>query len=239
MKRQKTVLVAVLVLVFAGGAFGAFEVGQSVAARWSDGNMYLAVIRAIVGDSYKVDYADGDKGTVTKHQMVPLKARPDLKAGDRVMAVWTRARFYSGVVNEVQGGGVIVKWDDGSRPSFVAFGKVYKRRGGSLGANIRAGRQVMAKWRDGNWYLATIRSEDNGKYQVDYADGDKGVVTSDQIRRIPHKPNLSVGDKVWAVWTRARFYSGTVKEVRGDGVVVRWDDGSSPSFVAFGKVRKM
>jgi hypothetical protein len=92
---------------------------------------------------------------------------------------------------------------------------------------------------DGNWYLANIRSEDNGKYQVDYADGDKGEVTADQIRRIPLKPNLSVGDKVWAVWTRARFYSGRVTEVRGDGVVVRWDDGSSPSFVAFGKVRKM
>jgi hypothetical protein len=151
----------VAVLLFAVAVAGsAFEVGQSVAARWSDGNMYLAVIRAIDGDNYKVDYADGDKGTVQKHQMIPLRTRPVLQAGDKVMAVWTRARFYSGVVAEVQGGGVIVRWDDGSSPSFVAFGKVYKKRGVSLGRNIRADRQVMAKWRTatGTWPTSVPRT---------------------------------------------------------------------------------
>jgi hypothetical protein len=73
MKVQVKFLVAVLVLA-AAVAGSAFEVGQSVAARWSDGNMYLAVIRAIVGDNYKVDYADGDKGGVTADQIrrIPL-----------------------------------------------------------------------------------------------------------------------------------------------------------------------
>lgn len=243
MNKLLTGLGLVLVLASALAApLGAFEVGQSVAAKWTDGNMYLATIAAVDGDSFKVDYADGDKGTVTADQMVVLEEKPALAVGDRVMAVWGKARFYPGVVTAIKSGGPVVKWDDGSAPIVVAWGKVYKEGAGAdPGIDTTAGgkkRVVMAKWTDGNWYLATVTGKDGDVYLVDYADGDKGRVTKAQLKRIPAKIKLNVGDKVWAVYGKARFYTAVVEETRADGAVVKWDDGTAASFVPFGKIAK-
>jgi hypothetical protein len=105
-------------------------------------------------------------------------------------------------------------------------------------SKLAKGMTVAAKWTDDNYYLAKIKAVNGDKYDVDYADGTKGTVTADQIKEIPAKPKLVKGDKVLAVWAGAKFYSGTVEEVKPNGAIVKWDDGSSPSLVTFGKIIK-
>ena len=104
-----------------------FSVGMTVAAKWADNNFYLAEIKAINNDKYDVAYADGDKYTVSVGDLKEIPPKPALKTGDKVLAVWDKARFYSGTVQEVKADGVLVKWDDGSTPSEVAFGKIIKQ----------------------------------------------------------------------------------------------------------------
>lgn len=103
-----------------------FSVGMTVAAKWKDNNYYLAEIKAVNNDKYDVAYADGDKGTVSASDMKEVPAKPALKTGDKVLAVWTTAKFYSGTVQEVKESGAVIKWDDGTAPSEVAFGKIVK-----------------------------------------------------------------------------------------------------------------
>lgn len=98
------------------------------------------------------------------------------------------------------------------------------------------GQTMAAKWTDGNWYLAKIESVSGGRYNVLYADGDRGSVAQDQIQVIPMRPHLIAGERVLAVWSGAKFYSGIILEVRGNGAVVKWDDGSTPSLVEYGKI---
>lgn len=104
-----------------------FSVGMTVAAKWQDNNYYLAEIKAVNNDKFDVAYADGDTATVTVGDLKAIPAQPTLKAGDKVLAVWDKARFYSGTVQEVKASGALVKWDDGSTPSEVPFGKIIKQ----------------------------------------------------------------------------------------------------------------
>lgn len=100
------------------------------------------------------------------------------------------------------------------------------------------GMTVAAKYYDNDYYLAEIKAVNNDKYDVAYADGDKASIYASDMKEIPAKLTLTTGDKVLAVWTKAKFYSGTVQEVKASGAVIKWDDGSAPSEVAFGKIIK-
>jgi hypothetical protein len=102
-------------------------VGDAVGAVWSDGNWYLAKVTGVRGERFDLEYADGDKGTVLKAGIRRTVDRPEgVVAGDRVVGVWKEARMYPGSVQEVTADGVVVKWDDGSAPTPVAFGKFFK-----------------------------------------------------------------------------------------------------------------
>jgi len=101
-----------------------FAAGQSVAATWSDGGLYLAVVTAVDGDNVTVTYADD--GTSRTVPATDVRAIPDtgFAVGDRVRAVWAGGRFYQGEVSKVDGTTYTVKWDDGSDPSTVEAGRI-------------------------------------------------------------------------------------------------------------------
>jgi len=105
----------------------AFDVGSTVAAKWSDGNYYLAVISSISGESYNVNYADGTTGSVTTADILAIPSTTNFSVGDKVIAVWSSARFYPGTIEQLTKGGAMVKWDDGSAASEVAFGQIIKQ----------------------------------------------------------------------------------------------------------------
>ncbi len=128
---KKTILFT-LVIIFSGYLFQAcnnkpeFKTGMLVAAKWTDNNYYLATITKINGDKYSVDYADGTKGEVTLADLKVLTPKDKLKAGDKVLAVWAGAKFYSGKLIEMNEKNAIILWDDGSAQSEVDYDKILK-----------------------------------------------------------------------------------------------------------------
>ena len=101
-----------------------FAAGQSVAAEWTDGSLYLATVTAVDGDNVTVTYTDD--GTSRTVPATDVRAIPDtgFAVGDRVRAVWAGGRFYQGEVSKVDGTTYTVKWDDGSDPSTVEAGRI-------------------------------------------------------------------------------------------------------------------
>lgn len=103
----------------------------------------------------------------------------------------------------------------------------------------KVGTHVAAKWSDGDYWGATITGNANGKYQIKYDDGTQGEVTVAELKQITPKADIKTGDHVLAVWsTNGKMYKGTVQEIQADGAIVKWDDGSEPSFVSFTNITK-
>jgi hypothetical protein len=131
MKKTRVLILLMLVVLMAAlvGCSGTddadtveetgFEVGDTVAAEWVDGRLYLSEITAVEDDQITVTYLDdSSSGTVDESQVRAIDEK-DWKVDDRVLAVWATARFYSGTVTEVLSDGYTVDWDDGSSPSMV------------------------------------------------------------------------------------------------------------------------
>lgn len=109
----------------------------------------------------------------------------------------------------------------------------------SGGGKIKVGSNVAATWGE-SWYLAKVTAinTEKGEYDVTYADNTTGAVDTNNIKLIPDNAKFRVGDKVLAAWSGARLYAGTVNEIKDDGYMVKWDDGSDPTMVANGKLLK-
>ena len=125
-----SVLLAVCLMssaAYSADAQPELKAGMTVAAKWTDGNYYLAVIKSVNGTAYAVDYADGTSGEVTEGEILQIPPTPSLKKGDSVLAVWSGACFYPGQVKEVTPSGALIAWDDGSAPSTVEYGKIIKK----------------------------------------------------------------------------------------------------------------
>ncbi|MEI7813537.1 MAG: hypothetical protein WCJ13_01930 [Coriobacteriia bacterium] len=101
-----------------------FAVGDSVAALWTDGSLYLATVTGTDGDQITVKYADdGSTKTVAATDIKPITKKTWV-VGDKVLAVWASGRFYKGSVIEVAGSTYKIKWDDGSAASDVSADKI-------------------------------------------------------------------------------------------------------------------
>lgn len=110
-----------------GKITGKLEEGSLVAAKWSDGKWYLGSIAKINKTTYDINFADGDKASVTKNDIIPV-SKTKFKNGDKVMAVWSDGTlFYDGVIVKTEKDGAVVKWDDGGSESLVEYGKIIKK----------------------------------------------------------------------------------------------------------------
>ena len=114
--------------------------------------------------------------------------------------------------------------------------------GGSTGESAAApsavtiGDSVAAVWTDGSFYLATVAEVDGEDVTVTYTDdGSSSTLKAREVRAIPAR-TFAVGERVLAVWSRARFYAGEITEANGDAYTVKWDDGSTPSVVEAAKI---
>jgi len=99
----------------------AFQTGETVAAEWTDGKLYMAEVTAVGDDGMvTVRYLDDDgEGVLEEAQVFSIEEK-EWAEGDRVLAVWAVARFYSGTVESMEeDGDYIITWDDGSDPSSV------------------------------------------------------------------------------------------------------------------------
>jgi hypothetical protein len=102
----------------------AFAAGDTVAAKWADGKLYLATVKSVDGDTVNVVYADdGTAGAVPQTDVRAIPAAT-FAVGDRVLAVWSQGRFYPGEVTKVTGSTYTIAWDDGTTPSTVEAGRI-------------------------------------------------------------------------------------------------------------------
>lgn len=164
-----------------GTAPSGIAVGASVAAPWgSAGSLYLGTVTAIAGSSAKVLYADDNiTRDVEVAQLVPVISRT-WQVNDKVLAVWSSGKFYSGVITAVTANGYTVKWDDGSAPSEVVAGKIIAPPAAGAAAAATVATPVAAaagSWQVGNvvevlwngaWYKAKILEIKDGKYKITY-----------------------------------------------------------------------
>jgi hypothetical protein len=102
--------------------------GQIVAAKWGGSSWYLAMITNVNGTSYDVVYADGDaKQALPESELKPIPEDPQIKVGDKVLAVWSNAVFYPGTVTSAANLSYEVKWDDGTGTKWVPAGRILKQ----------------------------------------------------------------------------------------------------------------
>jgi hypothetical protein len=182
-------------------------------------------------------YGDGTDGRIPVGDVAAL-APEGLEPGARVVACWNDgARMFPGSVKELGEGEVVVKWDDGSRPTRVPLDRVAREPvadapPADTAAAYPVGTPVAARWTD-HWYLATIIDFGAGLHHVLYWDSSPGKVTSAQLKPLARRAELVVGGRVLASWNKqAKLDAGTIVELTEAGAVVRWDDGTPASEVA-------
>lgn len=188
----------------------------------------------------KVKYYDGVEASLTPDEIKYPLEKEKIKAGDRVMAVWQKGSFYDGEVTEVKDDGAMVKWDDGSSPSLVAYGKIVKGSKKKFNQLYSAATgRVSCLENNGSYTEVKILSEKDGIAHIIQTDNsEKDVPTSTLIVPITDMTKVNVNDKVYAIWASSVFYPGEVSAKEANGILVRWKDGSKPSFVETGKFFK-
>jgi hypothetical protein len=100
------------------------KVGDTVAAKWTDGGFYVGTVIGISGASANILFDDGDKLTVPPADILVLSKDVAFKVGDHVIAAWKGAKMFPGVLTAVTETTCTVKWDDGDAPIEVAKGRM-------------------------------------------------------------------------------------------------------------------
>lgn len=86
------------------------------------------------------------------------------------------------------------------------------------------GDRVLAQWpQEKNWwYPGVIVTEGGGVCEVQFDDGDRATLKSDQARPLA----ISIGDRVYCRWKGGdAYYPGKIANVVGAAIWVDYDDG--------------
>lgn len=230
---QTVILSAMFLAGFVGAIAGEVKPGDKVAAKWIDGNYYLATVTEVGDGKLNVLYDDGDQGTVAPAEVIGVVRDAKFNVGDHVLAAWKTAAMFPGVVTAKTQFTVTVTWDDGDTPLEVAKDRVVAlkaeaapvRRVGEL----QVGTVVAAKWNRNYFYIATIaRVDARDGYFVNYGDGDSGWVAVGDVVPVNATQEIPVGAHVLACWQGAQMFPGVVTKRSGNVYTVKWDDGDEP-----------
>jgi len=116
-------VLSIIVFTFCSSK-SSYTVGMTVAAKWTDGNYYLATITKIESGKYFVKYADGAEGEAKDYDLRNTAKKSDLSNGKKVIAVWVGSKFYSGTIKELKPSVAVISWDDGTADSEVEYDKI-------------------------------------------------------------------------------------------------------------------
>lgn len=96
-------------------AMAAPKVGDKVWAQWKPNDWYHGKVSKTTDVGLHVAFDDGDQAdlplALVCHDRAPKAA--DVKAGSRVLGLWTDDKFYPGTITAVEGGKYSVTFDDG------------------------------------------------------------------------------------------------------------------------------
>jgi len=99
----------------------------------------------------------------------------------------------------------------------------------------RVGDVVYAQWQPNDWYHGKIGAKTAKGFRIDFDDGDKKVVASEEIAidKAPARREVKEESRVVAKWPDdGRFYPGKVGRIRDDGKFhINFDDGGEANVV--------
>lgn len=212
---------------------------KDVCAKYSS-TWYEAQLLSEKDGKYHVKYSDGIEADIPKEDVKYALTKEELKMNDRVLAVWQKGAFYEGFISEIKENGAFVTWDDGSTPSLVSFEKIVKGFPKSNKPTFAksTGNEVCIEV-NGSFLQAKIMSEKDGiAHVILYDNTEKDLPSASVINPIRDLKQLKAKDKVLAIWASSVYYPGEVVSLEADGIIVRWEDGSKPSFVKTGQFIK-
>lgn len=215
------------------------EFPKSVCAKYSNSWSAAEAISETNGKIH-VKYFDGIEADLTGDDVKEMLTKEEVKINDRVLAIWSKNTFYEGSISEITENGAKVVWDDGSTPSVVAFNKMAKGfpKSNKLKFTESSGNEVCVK-DNGSYLQAKILREKDGVAHVILSDNtERDFPSSSVINPIRDLKQMKVNDKVFAIWASNVYYEGEVVSLEADGIIVRWLDGTKPSFVKLGQFIK-
>lgn len=233
---------------------GERQVGDFLEAQDKEGQWYVAQILAVEDGKYRVHYSGWDSKWDEWVGAEKLRAisRPKLKVGECYEVEWRPKEWFLATVTRAEEDWfyfVHYEGEEGDDDEWVTANRTRVPAAGNLPKPpefaalapraLAKGDEVAARWRR-EWYLATIASVEEGVYSVRYADGDTGTLTLADLVPIAKPSEVQEGDRVLACWAgKPRLYPGVVLSVTGKTCKVKWEDGSTPSDVAFGQMARI
>jgi hypothetical protein len=154
---------------------------------------------------------------------------PAVKEGEKVWVQWRPNDWYHGTVGKKVPLGIHIEFDDGDKlnvnPSVVAVDRAPGKNA------IKVGARVIAQWTDKRYYPGWVSGASDGKFDIQFDDGDSLAVDPDDIRLLAVQPKADrtpkVGDTVWAQWRPNDWYRGKVGKVTKVGLFINFDDGDT------------
>lgn len=190
-------------------------VGDMVVAKWASGSFYEGKVESIDGTKAKIKWNDGstpgDVDTVDIYAMPKAGAKPDVKAGDMVLAKVGSGTYWNGAeISGINGDVYVVKPVAGGDTANLPAEKIIKVSA-AVGADM--------------------------KKQAGSTDFSTVAQSKKPVRDSAYMPK--VGEKVLGEWSTNSWWSGRVQKTGGGKATIAWEDGSKPSEIMLEKVLPM
>lgn len=194
--------------------------------------LYVGRIKQIDNNQALIEFEGGGSGWVLVEHIRPL-------AVVRRQKILSRRKmgphFFPGEILEVRGDEVGIAFEDGQEewtriaalripcqvlgpgaaPTQVASHLKYLE-------NLQPGDRVWAPWSSAILFCGTVDRIEDNEVHIHFDDGDRGWVLREQV--VPLE--IPIGLRVAARWKMGtQFYPGTVAEVQGERIFIRYDDG--------------
>jgi hypothetical protein len=157
--------------------------------------------------------------------------------GDKVLARRDgNERWIPGIIRLVRDGKHYVEFDDGIFELATELRAPETMSPPHEPAAHATGDRVLGRWLDLWWYPATILYEENGRFQVQFDDGDRGNLLDGQILPL----HLEVGEEVQCrpkEEVRLMYRPGKITRVAGEILDVEFDEGDAETNTTVSRVR--
>ncbi len=207
--------VILLVFVVAGsaGAEPALEPGAMVAAQFKDGNWYKGEIDSVDGDTFVVNSVDGRQAYLKKDKIKVLDPAIQLKTGQPVAALYGSERFYAGSIQKLEAGGAVIKWQDGTAPSFVKSVNIIIVAGGYeyKAAPKEDPRDLFSMTVNGTQY--SVNRKNGRVYEKGGWVGDYDFAKGSLAAFSSYNANATIDDSGSInLWRKGTWYSGSLQK---------------------------
>lgn len=88
-------------------------------------------------------------------------------------------------------------------------------------AGFKNGDRVLAMYKDGYWYPATVQQVEGNTYTILYDDGVTVTADGERLKKV----DWAGGTKVQCNWQGA-WYGAKIEKISGDSIDILYDDGT-------------